>query len=79
MSLVGDKFRALEDTVETQDLRALVLKTMKDRSITAYRISKETGIRESTLSDWFRGQTESIGSCHLEKILAVLDLKVSKS
>ena len=36
---------------------AIFEKLLKERNVTAYRVSKETGITQSTLSDWKRGRS----------------------
>ena len=44
-------------------------KLMKDRGVTPYRVHKETGVAQSTLSDWKNGKCRP----KIEKIRAIAD------
>lgn len=54
----------------------IILKMMEERSITAYRMSKETGISESLFGKWRDKPSSKISSCNLVKIADFFDCSV---
>lgn len=54
----------------------IILNTLKIRGISAYKLSKETGISESLFSKWKKNPTSEISSNNLAKIADYLDCSV---
>lgn len=59
------------------DFRKIILASMESKSITRYRLSKDTGIPSSTLRDWLSGRSLGMTSQHLEKVLEYLKIEIS--
>ena len=53
-----------------------ILQILKENNISAYKISKETGISESLFSKWKKNPTSEISSINLTKIADYLDCSV---
>ena len=53
-----------------------ILDIFKEFSISAYKVSKETGISESLFSKWKTNPTSEISSKNLAKIADYLDVSV---
>ena len=54
----------------------IILRIIKQRNISAYRLAKETGISESLFSKWEKNPTSKISSINLAKIADYLDCSV---
>lgn len=54
----------------------MILRIMKERNVTAYRLSKATGISESLFSKWRETPSSKISSGNLELIADYLDCSV---
>jgi len=54
----------------------IILKTIKERDISAYKLSKETGISESLFSKWKKSPTSEISSSTLARIAEYLGCSV---
>jgi len=46
----------------------IILNILKDRGLSAYKVSKETGISESLFSKWKKKPTSEIASANLDRI-----------
>lgn len=54
----------------------IILDILKKKNISAYKLSKETGISESLFSKWKSKPTSEISSSNLAKIADYLDCSV---
>lgn len=54
----------------------IILDIVKKKNISAYKLSKETGISESLFSKWKSKPTSEISSSNLAKIADYLDCSV---
>lgn len=54
----------------------IILRIIKQRNISAYRLAKETGISESLFSKWEKNPTSGISSTNLAKIADYLGCSV---
>lgn len=54
----------------------IILDIIKNKNISAYKISKETGISESLFSKWKKNPTSEISSINLARIADYLDCSV---
>ena len=54
----------------------LILNILKNNEISAYRLSKETGISVSLFSKWKKNPTSEISSLNLTRIADYLDCSV---
>ena len=63
-----------DDSLSGQ-LRSIIWATMERRGITSYRVAKDTGIAESTLSRFFRGE-RWMSEANLNTIARYLDLTI---
>lgn len=54
----------------------LILNAMAQKNISAYKLSKQTGISESLFSKWKKNPTSEISSCNLVKIADYLNCSV---
>lgn len=54
----------------------IILDIVKNKNISAYKLSKETGISESLFSKWKSKPTSEISSSNLAKIADYLDCSV---
>lgn len=52
-------------------------KVLGERRMSQIELSRKTGIRPSTIGDWYNELTERINLDHLDKICEVLDVDVS--
>ncbi len=62
-----------EVTVEHSEI---ILRIMEERNVTAYRLSKATGISESLFTKWRTTPSSKISSGNLELIADYLDCSV---
>lgn len=53
-----------------------ILKVLKERGITPYRVFKKTGIPQTVFSEWKRKPTSNIYACNLVKIADFLGCSV---
>ena len=54
----------------------IILSILKNKNITAYRLSKDTGISVSLFSKWKSRPTSEVSSSNLAKIADYLDCSV---
>lgn len=58
-------------------MKVILKKTLKNKNISQYRLSKTTGIAVSTLSNLCNNKTSSIEFSVLQKICTALDCEIS--
>ncbi len=62
-------------TNREQNFRQIVQTAMTRRGITQMELSKKSGVAQETLSSWFLGINQSIGSLKLQRIFKVLKIR----